>query len=201
MVGRHRAMRVLGNVFGCALGGLFAVAVGGSTASSHAASPDAAAQRHAARVAARAQAGDPHGDTDPFEAAPIFEVLRKRGRKASGDFHLELDNMRREEMRAIYAWQLTSDTGDLLAEGTAPGIGKIPASSFYVGESWSLPELEDGYYRVSFTVASAGKSANTDTVQLQDWWLQVENGDIQELSSSEWLERAPGASAARQVTP
>jgi hypothetical protein len=59
-----------------------------------------------------------------------------------------------------------------------------------VSDSWQLPGLKDGFYRVVVTVVTAASRPEDGTAQVVDWWLEVVNGELQEIEDHEWYARS-----------
>jgi hypothetical protein len=168
-------------------------AVQGATLGTAAERFQARAARRAGLAALRAQhnsEGIHDGVNDQIEVTPMFDLLEKRPGKASGVFHVDVDNLRDADVRVAYAWHIADDLGNLLAEGRGPNVGRLPGRGLFVSDSWQLPGLKDGFYRVVVTVVTAASRPEDGTAQVVDWWLEVVNGELQEIDESEWYARS-----------
>jgi hypothetical protein len=160
----------------------------------------AAEARFQQRVQTRAQQHDPHGSEDQIDVIPVFDLVTQTTGGASAEFHIEVDSLRPFDVQTNYAWHVVDDTGQVLATGRAPKVEVLAANGTYTGDTFTLPTLKNGYYRVVFTVVTAGDKASQGTTAIRDWWLQVVVGSLQEVTETEWYEKSR-ATLAKKVTP
>jgi hypothetical protein len=159
----------------------------------------AALERQAERLERRGEANDPHGATSQLEVVPIFNSLEVRAGAASGIFHVEVDNLHDVELRVAYAWHIEDDLGVRIADGESKDVGRLSARGLYMGQSWKLPGLKDGFYRVIVTLVSLGARQDAGgTTVVRDWWLEVAGGQIQEIDEEEWYGRSLGSLAQEE---
>jgi hypothetical protein len=160
----------------------------------------AVAGRHSARVAERATREDPHGALEPIQVTPVFDSLTNQASGASALFHLEVDDTGAGDSRVAYAWELSNESGAVLASRDGAALGQLARGGVFASEGWELLGLKDGLYRVQISVAANGSKPGASAGSLLDWWLEVRGGQIDELEASTWLARSETARGSKRTT-
>jgi hypothetical protein len=155
----------------------------------------AAWERHETRVAGSVDVNNPHGEEQKLLVTSVFDSLDSSGGRAVSSFHLEADNLLKQPIRIVYAWQLEDDLGITLAAGESKKAKKVDGNGLFVGESWQLPSLKEGFYRMDITSQTRGVKDEDGMAKVSDWWLEVVNGELHEISEADWYQRSMGSLA------
>lgn len=189
-------------IVGCTGGGLIGSSVAiAAEGAEGAVDARATAARHGARTAERAARNGPSGAVESIDVTPVFDSLRSENGAASAVFHVEVDDVHAGGARVAYAWQLSDENGAVLASRDGAEVGRLAAGGVFASEAWDIQGLKEGLYRVHFTVVADGQKPGSAAGLLRDWWLEVSQGSIQEISASAWLLRSKIGTRARPTVP
>jgi hypothetical protein len=119
----------------------------------------------------------------------VVDAVETNGANQQFHYHLEVTSNTDKDVVLAYSVTFADDRGNVIEKSTPDDRPTLQAKSETSSRGLSTPGgLKDGFYRAIFYVASMGDSDGL--VDRVDWWLEVKEGQLLEVTAEDWFERS-----------